>query len=262
MTPGKSYLSIFTGIAAVICLHACKKDNYAPPSVKFTGRLDYQGTPIGVKNNKGNSVNNPNGIPAVYFELWQPGFGKSGAIDVVVDQDGSFSSLLYNGTYKLVIPSSQGPWMSVKNEQTNSDTIPLVLNGNQTMDIEVMPYYIIGNTSFKLGADSVVTATCSVSQIIKDANAKSIDNVTLYVNRTSFVDDDNNITSASIKGSDITDLSNLKFNVKVSPVIKDNTNVNNNIGVADQNYFYARIGLKISGVEDMLFSDVQKIELP
>ena len=61
----KSYLSIFTGIAAVICLHACKKDNYAPPSVQFTGRIVYQGTPFGVKNNKGNNVNHPHGIPAV-----------------------------------------------------------------------------------------------------------------------------------------------------------------------------------------------------
>lgn len=253
----KSYLSIFTGVVAAICLHACKKDNYIPPSVKFTGRIVYQGTPIGVKNNNNNNSNNIFGTPVVYFELWQPGFGKSGAIDVVVDQDGSFSSLLYKGTYKLVVPSSQGPWMSVKNEQTNSDTIPLVLNGDQTMDIEVMPYYMFGNTSFQLGADSVVTASCAINRIIKDANQKSIDFVALYVNRTSFVDDDNKIVSASVSGAAITDLANLKFTVKIPANIG-----NGSIGVADQNYFYARIGLKISGVDDMLFSDIQKITLP
>lgn len=248
MNTVKSYTGIVISACMLFGMYACKKDSYAPPFTKFTGRIVYQNTPIGVKSN---------GAGTVYFELWQSGFGKSGAIDVQLSQDGSFSSLLFNGTYKLVIPASQGPWMSVENTQTNSDTIPLTLNGNQTMDIEIMPYYMIDNTNFQIAADSTVTASCSVSQIIKDANQKPIDFVALYVNRTSFVDDDNNIASSSIKGADITDLGSLNFTARI-PV-----NINNgNISVANQNYFYVRIGVKIAGIDDMLFSNIQKVTLP
>ncbi|ANI90058.1 hypothetical protein A9P82_12645 [Arachidicoccus ginsenosidimutans] len=236
----KSWLKLLAGIGTIACLHGCKKDNYASPNIKFTGNVVYKGQPIGVKNNGGGTV---------YFELWQSGFGKSGPIDIFLNQDGSFSALLFNGNYQLIFPTSQGPFVS------SSDTIPLTLSGNQTMDIEVTPYYLINNAQFSLATDSTVTASCSVSQIIQGENAKSIESIALFVNRTSFVDDDNEIARASVNGADITNLNSIHFTTKIP------TNINNgNIGVANQNYFYARIGLKISGVDDMIFSDIQKIE--
>lgn len=229
----------------LVCLNACKKDNYAPPNLTFSGRVTYQGTPLGLKNNGGGTV---------YFELWQSGFGSSGAIQVFFNQDGSFSSQLFSGNYKMVIPVSQGPFMSIPDKTTNSDTTLLTLSSNKTMDIEVLPYYMFSNSSFKLNADSTVQASCSISQIITDANAKSIEYVALFVNRTSFVDDDNQIAQAKIKGSDLTGLVNISFTTKIP------TNIaNGNVGVPNQNYFFARIGLKISGKDDMLFTDVQKL---
>ncbi|HEU0228718.1 MAG TPA: DUF3823 domain-containing protein [Arachidicoccus soli] len=243
----KFYKKILVIGGLMSCFNACKKDNYAPPTNKFTGRVVYQGTPLGLKNNNGGTV---------YFELWQGGYGKSGAINVYFNQDGSFSDLLFNGTYKMVIPTSQGPFMSIENPETHTDTIPLVLTGNKTMDIEVMPYYMINNAKFIIGADSVVTASCSVKKIITDTNAKDIQFVALYVNRTDFVDDNNSFVSNTIAGGDISDMNNLSFTAKIP------TNIANaNIGVGKQNYFYARIGLKIVGLDDMLFSDVVKVSL-
>jgi hypothetical protein len=243
----KVYQKFFIMIGLMSCFYACQKDNYAPPSTKFTGRVVYQGTALGLKNNNGGTV---------YFELWQSGFGKSGAINVFFNQDGSFSALLFNGNYKMVIPTSQGPFMSIENPDTHSDTIPLVLNGDKTMDIEVTPYYMIDDAKFSIGSDSVVKATCSVKKIITDANAKDIEYVALYVNRTNFVDDNNNVVRSAINGGDITDMSNLSFTGKIPTDI-----ANANIGIAGQNYFYARIGLKIVGVDDMIFSDVVKVSL-
>lgn len=235
------------GCGLVICLGGCQKDNFAPPETKFTGHIVYQGKPIAVKNN---------GSGTVYFELWQSGFGKSGAIDVYLNQDGSFSALLFNGEYKLIIPPSQGPFISIANASTGSDTIDVKLSGNQSMDIEVLPYYIINKAAFTLGADSVVKVDASITKIIKDERARDIESVSLYVNRTSFVDDDNHIAFTDLNGADIADLSHINLSAKIP---KDISGVN--IGVADQKYFYARVGVKVAGVEDRLFSDIVKVEL-
>lgn len=230
-------------------ISSCQKDNFDAPTTKFTGHLVYQGKPIQLKNT-GDQTG------AVYFELWQPGYGKSGAIDVYLNQDGSFSALLFNGDYRLVIPTSQGPFISLENDQTHSDTIPLSLHGNTNMDIEVLPYYMVDKADFSTGADSVVTVSASISKIIKDNRAKDIESVNLYVNRTSFVDEDNRIAGGTIGGGDITDLTNIKLAAKIPADISGG-----NIGVADQDYFYARVGVKIAGEDDQIYSEIVKVNL-
>ncbi|MFT4204057.1 MAG: DUF3823 domain-containing protein [Chitinophagaceae bacterium] len=62
------------------------------------------------------------------------------------------------------------------------------------------------------------------------------------------------VANYSIDASSITDLSSLHFTTKIPTDI-----ANANVGVPGQRYFYARIGLKISGIDDMLFSDIENI---
>lgn len=230
----------------IICmavLFSCKKDNYDKPSVTFQGRITYQGEPVNVSSKD------------VTFELWEPGWGKNGAISVAVNEDGSYSTLLFNGNYKLVIPASQGPFRSKINNETNSDTVLLQLNGSRTMDIEVIPYYMVRNAQLTLSGTDVVNAAFKLEKIITDANAKNIENVFLYLNQTTFVDGTNYIARTALAGGDITDPDNISLQVTVPASISANGTT------GDQNYVYARIGVKISGVEDLLFSPVQKIDL-
>jgi hypothetical protein len=229
-------------LALCVAVLSCKKDNYDSPSVTLQGRITYQGEAINVSSKD------------VTFELWEPGWGKNGAITVNINEDGSYSTLLFNGNYKLIIPPSQGPFRSVLNNETNSDTVRLQLNGNRTMDIEVMPYYMVRTPQFLL-TGTTVGATCKLEKIITDANAKDIENVFLYLNQTAFVDGTNYIARSSIAGSDIADPDHVSLNVEVPA----STSANGSTG--DQGYIYARIGVKISGVEDLLFSPVQKIDL-
>jgi hypothetical protein len=229
-------------LALCVAVLSCKKDNYDSPSVTLQGRITYQGEAINVSSKD------------VTFELWEPGWGKNGAITVNINEDGSYSTLLFNGNYKLIIPPSQGPFRSVLNNETNSDTVRLQLNGNRTMDIEVMPYYMVRTPQFLL-TGTAVGATCKLEKIITDANAKDIENVFLYLNQTAFVDGTNYIARSSIAGSDIADPDHISLNVEVPA----STSANGSTG--DQNYIYARIGVKISGVEDLLFSPVEKINL-
>lgn len=215
---------------------ACKYDNYAPPSSTLKGKIVYNGEPINVSYND------------VVFELWEPGWQKNIPINVTVAQDGSYSALLFNATYKLVIPKSQGPFMSKTNAETKSDTIIVNLKGSQNMNIEVLPYYMVRNPQFS-AVGNKLSASCKLEQIITGTNARSIERVSLYISKTNFVDSRTSISTKDLNGRDITDFNNISLSVNIPSIIPA------------QNYVFARIGVKISGVEDMLFSPVQKIQL-
>ena len=221
------------GIAA--SLVSCGYDNYDEPSFQLDGRIVYQGEPIGVSYND------------VYIELWESGWQRLGNIGVAVDQDGSYSSLLFKGDYKMIIPNNQGPFRKITNDQTGNDTIPVNLTGSRTMDIEVMPYYMIRNTNIN-GGSSKVTATFDLNQIITGDDAKDIQEVFLYVSKTSFVDNRTSIANTNKGGGDL-DLSSISLEVTVPEI------------VPTQNYAYARIGVRIDGVEDMIFSEIVKVDL-
>ncbi|CAL1519775.1 DUF3823 domain-containing protein [Chitinophaga sp. MM2321] len=221
-------------VLGILCI-SCKKDNYQAPGSSFQGRLVYKGEPINVSYND------------VYFELWEPGWGKNTPITVSITQEGNFSALLFDASYKLVIPASQGPFRSVPDKTTNTDTMLLHLTGSQTMDIEVMPYYMIRTPKFA-AAGKTITATCAVEKIITDINAKDIERVYLYIGKTQFVDGRTTLKSASIAGADITNPAAVSLQVDVPDI------------TPAQHYVFARIGVKVAGVEDMIFSTVQQIE--
>ncbi|CCH02198.1 hypothetical protein FAES_4198 [Fibrella aestuarina BUZ 2] len=227
---------LFYGLVllAGLAVTACDYDNYAAPQSYLKGRIVYKGEPIGVEYNN------------VTFELWEPGWQKRTPITVTVDQDGSYSALLFDATYKMYIPSAQGPFRTIRKD--NSDTTTVALSGSQTMDIEVMPYYMIRNARL-VSASRKVTGTASLEKIITDANARNVERVSLYVSKTQFVDGRTSVATKDLTGADLTNLANLSLSVDVPAL------------TPAQSFAYARIGVKIAGVEDMLFSPVQKIQL-
>jgi hypothetical protein len=87
--------------------------------------------------------------------------------------------------------------------------------------------------------------------VVTGADAKDIEHVDLYINKTAFVSGagNYNVASASMAGADITDPANVALSVTV-PALSP-----------AQSYVYARVGLKIAGVEDMIFSPVVKLDL-
>lgn len=222
-------------IALAVLAFSCRKDNYDAPSSLFTGRLVYQGEAIQVEYDR------------VPFELYQYGFGKVGPINGTITPDGSFSHLLFNGEYKFVIRPGQGPFYWPESGG-KADSIPIVINGNLQKDIEVEPYYMVRTPQFNY-AGGKVTGNFKVQQIITDSRAKTIEKAVLFINKTTFVSNDNNIARAEIGGGAIVDPNNISLNVTV-PAINPT-----------QNYVFARIGVKANGVEDWIFSPVQKIQL-
>jgi hypothetical protein len=232
----KNKLIWILGLLLSAGLVSCESDNYEAPQSTLQGRIVYQGEPLPVAYNQ------------VNFQLWEPGWQLKSPINVLVDQDGSFSALLFNAPYKLIIQSAQGPFRSVRNTSTQSDTLVVDLKGSQTLDIEVMPYYMIRNPQLTASGRNIA-AVFKLDKIITDANAKNVERVSLYVNTTSFVDQGNNIATMDLAGDAIADMNRVSLNVAVPAI------------TPAQNYVFARLGLKISGVEDMLYSQVQKIQL-
>jgi hypothetical protein len=230
-------LSYILTLMVITSIFSCKKDNYAAPDSKLIGALMYKGDSIGVEYSR------------VPFQLYQNGFGKVGAINETFDQAGVMHALLFDGQYKFIIPNGKGPFLWKQTASGDPDTLSITVKGNQNINIEVNPYYMIRNSKIT-GSGTNISANCKIEKIITDSiNAKNIDRITLYINKTQFVSGADNIASTTILGSGITDPNNISLSLTVPAI------------VPTQNYIFARIGIKIAGVENLLFSPLQKIQL-
>jgi hypothetical protein len=221
-------------LALVISVASCKKDNYKEPTTLLSGKLVYNGDPIGVEYDK------------VTFELYQYGFGKIGPIGARFDQEGKYSMLLFDGDYKFIIPNGQGPFSWKKLANGSPDSLPISLRGNKVQDIEVTPYFMIRNPQITAGGGKVAT-TFKAEKIVTGADAKNIERVALFINKTQFVSNSDNVASTTIDGGNIVDVNNITMNVTIPTL------------VPTQNYIFGRIGLKIDGLDDWLLSPVVKL---
>lgn len=220
-------------MAFSILLTGCKKDNRDAPSSTLTGRVVYQGQPVGVRTPV-------NGSGGVQLELWQPGYALFQKIPVYVNQDGSFSASLFDGNYKLVLLRGVGPWVD------NTDTINVQVNGATTVDVPVQPYYTIADANFAKSGSNI-TASAKINQVV---TTNPVERATLYINTTQFVDINNQVATSDISGSAITDLTQP---VTFSFAIPAN--------LANREYVFGRIGVKTTGVEELVYTQVQKIQL-
>ena len=170
-------------------------------------------------------------------------------IRVVVNQDGTFSSSLFAADYKMILPTGVGPYIA------SSDTTVVSVKNNQTMDIEVTPYYMVNNPTYTM-SDSIVTATFGINKIITDARARDIQAVYLYINRLLTTDDSNNIASVKLDGSSITNMSSISMKVKMPPLSSLGLGIS-----TTQTTIFARIGVQINNVNSWLYSPVQEITI-
>lgn len=221
--------NLLYGILMVLLLSSgCSKDNYDEPESILQGQIVYQNKPIGVRSN------------GVQVELWQHGFKLFSKIPVYVSQEGSFSASLKSGNYKLVLLKLNGPWVD------NSDSIDVNVSGTTNANINVIPYFIINNVNFQKNG-SAISSSFDIQQI---NTSKKLESVKLYVSKTGIVDQTNNLGSSQIIASGITDLT--------KPI---SLSVNIPASLTGKGYVFARVGVKISGVSELVYSAVQKIQI-
>ena len=215
-------------LASAAFLTGCEKDNYQQPKSVLKGRIVHDGQLVGVRSN------------GVQLELWQRGYQLFTKIPVYVNQDGTFSASLFDGTYKLVRLRGNGPWVD------NADSIDVQLNGSLELDVPVTPYFIIKNDTYQKG-EKAVSATFSLQQV---STTRQIERVNLYVGTTTILDANNNVGNAQKVAADLTDLTKP---VTLSASLSD--------ALASRDYIFVRIGVKTAGVGEMIFGAPQKIAL-
>ncbi|KAA0992807.1 DUF3823 domain-containing protein [Dyadobacter aurulentus] len=209
-------------------LASCEKDNRAEPKSVLKGRVVFNGEPVGLRSN------------GVQLELWQRGFQLFTKIPVYINQDGTFSASLFDGNYKLVRLRGNGPWVD------NTDTIDVQLSGTQELDVPVQPYFVFENDTYSKG-EGKISATFNLKQV---SSTRNLERVNLYIGTTTIVDPNNNAGNAQEVAANITDLSkSITLTATLSPAL------------AGRDYVFARLGVKTSGVGEMLFGKPQKIML-
>ncbi len=214
----------FLALALSVLLSACAFDNYDEPESVLEGRVVYDDQPLSVRQN------------AIQLELWQSGYAEREYIPVMVHQDGTFRAVLFDGDYKLVRRQNNGPWVN------NPDTIFVTVKGNKALDVPVEPYYMISSASITR-AGGTINATATVQQV---AGGRAIERVVLVVGKNQFVDTRFNNGRTDVEGAAVT---------AGSPVTLSRT-----LGdLAGEPYVFARVGVKVVGVEELIYTTAQKI---
>ena len=203
-------------------------DNYDQPTSTLSGRVEFEGEPVGVRSN------------GVQLELWERGYDTPEKIPVYVAQDGSFTAVLFDGEYDLTPIPGNGPWANA------SDTIHIVLKGSAAVVVPVTPYYTIEDETVSRTTGEV-TADFKLSQVDP---SRVVEYVGLYVSSTTFVDRSNMAVRVETPGADI--------GLPGQPVHLSVTLPEN---LASKGEVFARIGVKTVGVAELLFSPVYKLTL-
>lgn len=219
--------SILYILIASIFISGCAKDNYDPPKSKLTGRIVYNGEPVSVRSG------------GVVFELWQHGYQLFRRIPLNIAQDGSFSALLFDGDYKLVRAKGSGPWLD------NTDSIDVQVRNGSTLDVPVQPYYFLKDVVFeKNGAE--VKATFSVQTI---NNSRALEYVRLFIGPNYILDLNNNSANKQANLATI----NINQPITLTATIPSS--------LANESFIYARVGVKTTGIAELLYSQSQKVQL-
>lgn len=222
-------------IATFICFlfGSCEYDNFDAPAATLSGRVVYEGNPVGVRST------------GTELELWQTGYQLYTKIPVYIAQDGTFSASLFNGTYKLVRLGG-APW-----EAQPSDTLTINVKGNTVIDVPVTPYFIIKNESFQKGEEGTFVVKFTIEKIVVSAEVQSIN---LYLGKNILTDHNKNENSdGNDKYKRQFDLSKLVLGqeMTMTSIIPES--------LLKEGFCFARIGVKSNKSNEYLYTLVQKI---
>ncbi|MBB2949956.1 MULTISPECIES: DUF3823 domain-containing protein [Sphingobacterium] len=220
------FLTVLTATLGLLVV-GCEYDNFEAPKDSLTGKVVFEGKPVGVRNN------------GPELELWQDGYPLKSLIPVYINQAGEFSVSLFKGKYKLV-RKGNSPWL-----RQSTDTIVVNVDGNTVLDVPVTPYFSVGNESFQ-ATNGQIAANFIIR---KTAESSNLDQVKVFLRKSMLTD--HVVFDQEIK----IDLNNI--------VIGTETRVSAQLssGLKDQDYIFARVGVKSSSSEEYTYTPVQKIVL-
>ena len=212
-------------LAGAWLMQGCGLDNYDEPEAQFSGRVTYQGEPLQLRHG------------SIKFDLEQDSYELGDKIEVAIAQEGTFAARIFPGENRFVPRPGNGPWTD------DCQPVEFTIKGGKQLDFEVVPYYLLRNSNITLSGNTL-NGVCSVKSI---AGGKAIEAMTLFVGKTRFVDD---------RGGSSVVTSN--FEQPAEGV--NNISVNIKEIVDKYPVLYARIGLKIHGVDERIYTEIVKIK--
>src|SRR5690606_761976 len=143
---------------------------------------------------------------------------------------------LFEGDYLLNLLRGNGPWAD------GADTIRIQVRGDTEVDVPVRPYYVVDSPAFDRSGESV-TASFGVRSV---EGGRAVEYVGLYLSTTQFVDRTNMAARVELPGAQVDLSSPLTLSVDMPDNLRPEA-------------LYARVGIKTVGVDEMIFSPVQRL---
>lgn len=216
-------------IIFICCLvfTGCEYDNYDEPKSTLSGKVVYDGSPVGVR------------ATGIELELWQDGFDKRLSIPIYVAHDGSYSVALFNGEYKLVRKAG-APW-----EAQLTDTTIVKVSGNTTFDVPVKPYFVVNKESFQKETNAI-SAKFTINKIVESAN---IAEVRVYVSKYILTDQNKHEHAVNADVSSI--------------VMGQETNMRVDLpeNLTKEKELFVRVGVRSNLSNEFYYTQVQKVTL-
>ena len=212
----------------IVLLSACEKDNLEEPTSILSGNVTFQGQPIGVRTG------------GVQFEIWQSGHAFFTKIPLNIAQDGSFKATLHDGDYKIVRLPNAGPWAN------NTDTINVSLQGSASVEIPVEPYFVIKNASITRSGTNV-SATFTVEK--NGTHTRTLESARLFLGRYYLLDAGNNGNAANKSATGLVPGQPVTVTLAIPAAI------------ANDDFIFARVGIKTKDIGEYLYTGSQKIQL-
>lgn len=236
---------------AIFILSGCKKDNFDPPTTWMTGRLVHDGQPVYMDGS-------PSDANDEILQFFQEGFGKHEGWGIRVKYDGTYSSLLFNGEYKLMpkvtitYPWKWTGWPQHTDEEgkTVLDTMVFVMNGDYKVpDVEITPYYEINDFKIEVGVVDM-TATFTIKSLFPDEEDLDVESAYLYIGPTQLV---NSSTPVRQAADEISSEQPISIPMPVSKYLDGYTN-------NFRNFAFVRVAVRTSKSDRMLWSEVIRVE--
>ncbi|WP_085536118.1 DUF3823 domain-containing protein [Massilibacteroides vaginae] len=211
-----------------ITLTSCEYDDFDQPKAMLTGKVVFQGNPVGVRTN------------GPQLELWESGHALYTKIPVYIAHDGSYSAALFNGKYKLVRLSG-APW-----EPQSNDTVIIDVKGNTIKDIEVIPYLIVRNESFQKNSSGNISAKFIVDKIVQESNLAE---VRLFLGKNILTDQNKHeyVVNADVESI----ILGQEFEM-IAVLPKE---------ISSTDYLFVRIGVRSNKSSEFYYTQTQKIIL-
>lgn len=225
--------------ALLVLTTGCENSaGWDPRIVTIEGRIVHDGKPVYVREG------------GIEMELDFVHPDTIARVPVHVDQNGKFVVSAPRGEYRLTSAPGQAPWDAVR------DTLTFSASRSTVVQYRVTPYYKV--TAVAVGyAPGVLTAAEGSIQALFSIEAldpsRELEHAALYVNTSRRVDQDSSVASALRTPAQLGGSSGDR-NISV--------NLPADIRAVPRASVYARLGLKIVGIPEMIYSQVVEVEIP